>query len=299
MKAFSVGLNLDASIEELKSFFVDSADVLYSVYYSLPLGKVFYTRKGLDDEYRNNEEKLLKVIDIIRNAGIKTEIALNTRLDKSQIETAIEYIKHNQIIPDEIACRNYSLPPLKSAFPNSEFISCYNNGTEDVNDAFDSIVLGQRFLRNPQSRQKWVDRGFRLILLLNNGCSFQCDPRYCNSAECQKMYINLRNRYTASQIYAIQSFFPEELRALCNDPAFFTYRFKLSTRPLGLQYTSQLLKTYAKTVTISEQFFRSDYNNYLLFGALTPLAQHFNEMSFQEIMEYKKKLSPLKTYDGQ
>lgn len=298
MKVFSVGLNLDAEIDELKAFFVENADILCSVYYSLPLGKSFYTRNGLEAEYKGSDEKLLKIIGIIKETGIRTEVALNTRLSKDQLETAIEYMNRHHMDPDEIVCRNSSFPLLHAAYPKSEFISCYNNGTEEVLDEFNSIVLGQGYLRNPEQRLKWHERGYRIILMLNNGCSFLCDPRYCNQERCRIMYEKTRQKLSISQIYALQSFFPEELRALAQDPIFFSYRFKLSTRPFGLKYTRDALRAYAYALSAPKERFFEDCNNYLLFGALTILANNFCNMDYNEIVTYKKGLSPLKDEIG-
>ena len=293
MKAFSIGLNLDADIDELKSFFNKNAGLLCSVYFSLPLGKPYYTRGGLEIEYKDADKKLLRVVDIIKEAGIRTEIALNTRLSEEQLKIAIEYIERNHLTSDEIACRNSSFPLLHSAFPKCEFISCYNNGDEDILPDFDSIVLGQDYLRNPSKRQKWEEKGFRIILLLNNGCSFLCDPRFCNQDKCCGLYKITNRQLTVSQIYALQSFFPEELRALSMNSSFFSYRFKLSTRPLGLQYTRDVLRNYALVVSSSEELFLDNQNNYLLFGALTLLANNFKDMNYKEIIDYKRRLSPL------
>lgn len=238
---------------------------------------------------------MFQVIEIIKSVGIRTEIVLNTRLSNSQVETAINYIVENNIVPDEIACRNEHLLALRSAFPKTEFISCYNNGTEKVLDEFDSVVLGQKYLRDQGKRYRWLEKGYQLILLLNNGCSFLCNPMYCNQGHCEEMYGISRKKLSASQVYALQSFFPEELRALAiTDPYFFSYRFKLSTRPLGLQYTRSVLNAYATMLKADRTLLDNDNTNYLLFGALTMLARNFSEMNYDDIMAYKNTLYPIK-----
>lgn len=296
MKAFNVGLNLDAPVDELNDFFTKNSELLDSVYFSLPLGQSYYSRGKLTDEYKDNDSKLLEIIDIIRYNGIKTEVVLNTALNHDQVNVAIDYIYTHNIIPDEIACQNSSLSLLKSAFPSVSFTSCYNNGTKEVDKRFDSIVLGQSYLRDISKRNEWINKGFNIILLLNNGCSFFCNPNIiCSLSCCKNQYARSRQNMSASEVYAQQSFFPEELRALAlTDSCFFDYRFKISTRPLGLDYTRSALNAYARMLNTSEFFFEQDHKNYLLFGAMSQLALHFDEMTYGEIMSNKHELYPLK-----
>lgn len=295
MKAFNIGLNLDASLKELDSFFASYAHLISDVYFSLPLGKTFYTRRGLIREYEDNESKLMDAIGMIKQYGIKTEITLNTRLRQDELVKAIDYIYLHNIVPDEIVCLNRSLDMLKEAFPKTEFISSYNNGFSDVDEKFDSVVLGQKFLRDEKARHAFIDKGFQVVLLLNNGCGFDCNPEYCDSAHCSHSYQASLKTHTFDEIYAIQSFFPEELASLLeSDPLAHTYKFKISNRPLGIAYSEKALNAYSTPIFTTATEMEKEPSNYALFGALHSLCMRVNDYDYRAIMATKQNLQPLK-----
>ena len=72
-KKFSVGLNLSEPEEDIIDFMEKYHEVLNSVYFSLPLGRTFYSRTQLEQEYRD-EEKFLRIVQAIGQYGIRREV---------------------------------------------------------------------------------------------------------------------------------------------------------------------------------------------------------------------------------
>lgn len=290
-KKFNLGLNLDADISELDKFFSQNRDLISSVYFSLPLGAAYYSRTKLREEYAENQDQLLNALNIIRANGIKLEVTFNTELNAAELEQGIEYILKNNIDPEEIVCMNSSVQVLKKAFPKAKLISSFCNGYDNVEDGFHAIVLGQQYLRDESKRREWVDKGYEVILLLNNGCSFECMHKKCNSRVCSALYENSRKQYDEEEIYAIQSFFPTELKVLLErDRASDNYIFKISNRPLGLEYTKKVLDAYSTLAQYTETDFDNNPKKYALFGALTELCRRIDKYHYPRIMEIKRSL---------
>ena len=95
---------------------------------------------------------------------------------------------------------------------------------------------------------------------------------------------------TLNYLYAIQSFVPWELEQLCeNDPYADKYRFKISNRPLGMQFTKNVIQYYAYGVDVSVLISQST-DNYGYFCVMQQLFAHRNEFNYEEIMNIKKNL---------
>ena len=125
-KKFNLGLNLDSSLQELEKFFSKNANLISSVYFSLPLGRSYYSRTGLEREYTDHGTYFIDAINIIKRNEMKLEVAFNTELTKRELEQGIEYIYQNDIVPQEIVCMNSSVSILKEAFPEAKLISSFS-----------------------------------------------------------------------------------------------------------------------------------------------------------------------------
>ena len=288
-KRFNLGLNLDASLLELEEFLNRYCEFITSIYFSLPLGLRYYSRTSLEKEYEENRERFFDAQNIIKNKGIKLEVTFNTELHDEELERGIEFILKYNINPQEIVCMNSSVQTLKTAFPKAKMISSYCNGYTDVSEIFDAVVLGQHFLRNEEKRHYWISKGYEIILLLNNGCSFECMHKNCNAQICRALYNASLERHSKDEIYAIQSFFPVELKSLIErDKYSRDYIFKISNRPLGLEYTKKALYAYLNFIEYTEEDFKENPKNYALFGALTELCKRVDSYHYSAIMEAKK-----------
>ena len=290
-KKFNLGLNLDSSLQELEKFFSKNANLISSVYFSLPLGRSYYSRTGLEREYTDHGTYFIDAINIIKRNEMKLEVAFNTELTKRELEQGIEYIYQNDIVPQEIVCMNSSVSIIKEAFPEAKLISSFCNGDDMVSEEFDAIVLGQGYLRSLEKRHQWLKKGYEVVLLLNNGCSFECKHKKCNAKMCAALYQASLKQYDDNEIYARQSFFPFELRKIIeNDECSKNYIYKISNRPLGLEYTKRVLDAYANLTEYDETEFLHNPRNYSLFGALTELGKHSEHYQFSKIMEAKGKI---------
>ncbi len=292
IKKFNLGLNLDASLVELEEFLNRYCEFITSIYFSLPLGIRYYSRTSLEKEYAENREHFLDALNIIKNKGIKLEVAFNTELHDEELERGIEFILKYDINPQEIVCMNSSVQTLKTAFPKAKMISSYCNGYTDVAEMFDAVVLGQHFLRSKERRYDWISKGYEVILLLNNGCSFECMHKKCNTQICSALYTKSLEHYSKDEIYAMQSFFPVELKSLIEGDQYSgDYIFKISNRPLGLEYTQKALYAYLNFIEYTEEDFKENPKNYALFGALTELCKRVDSYHYSAIMKAKKKFT--------
>lgn len=291
-KKFSIGLNLDEREEDIVKFICDYQHWLSSVYFSLPLGSRFYSRNELSREYETPgaEDKLFRVIRVLREHNIRAEVAVNIYgLSRTDIEKAVRYMNEKSFKPDEIVCLDEYGEQLKKAFPKAELKYSFNNPLPPT-VPFDSMVVGKGFIRNQAERHKIIDGGQGLVLLLNNGCSFECHFPCGDSKFCGAILNNNLKKHDLNYMYALQSFFPSELfRLLDEDPYASRYRFKLSNRPLGLEYSRKVMDSYCHLTCHTEaELINADDRNYGLYCVMAELIRRRNELSFDRVMKYKE-----------
>lgn len=293
-KKFSIGLNLNENEEEIIRFLSDYQEWLSSLYFSLPLGDGFYSRNELALEYKATgaEEKLFHIIGALKNYGIRSEVAINIYgLKPDDISRAISYMVDKGLYPDEIVCLDEYGKQLKEAFPNTELKYSFNNPSAP-SVPFDTMVVGKGYIRNKQARHSIIDSGQDLVLLLNNGCSFDChypcgDSKFCGSI----LEKNLKN-HDLNYMYALQSFFPSELYRLLNEDDYSSrYRFKLSNRPLGLNFSRRVMESYCCLDDKTEKdYIENDIQNFGLYCVMYELYKRREELSIDKVIEIKRKL---------
>lgn len=289
-KLFSVGLPMDADTDAFRSFLNAYAPILSSIYFSIPLGRKFYSRTELETEYegRDSETKLLSFLALLREYNVRSELAVNTYdLSQADLEAVAEYTKGRRIRPDEIVCLAEYGAFLKAAFPGTEIKYSFNNTTISELESFDTVVVGKYFLRDQAARHALLEQGKQIVILLNNGCSFHChypcgDSKFCGAILNQALQIQ-----SLDHTYAEQSFFPCELqRLLKTDPQANQYRFKLSTRPLGLDFTEKVLRFYSTFQDVRPLIDISpDYYGY--FCVMQQLFARRSELNYDEIIRLK------------
>lgn len=292
-KVFSVGLTLNDEEEDIYRFINQYAQILNSVYFSLPLGKPFYSRRKLTEEYDalGSNEKLLRIAGYLKEKGIRREVAINHNgLSLLELDKAIYYLKENLPDVEEIVCLAPFAKQLRDAFPNVELKYSFNNMSVKTAPVFDTYVVGKNYLRDMAARHRLIDQGYQLVLLLNNGCSFNCQATHCNKIDCEKTFRHNMERHTVNELYALQSFFPSELQKLLDiDPYGKMYRFKVSNRPSSISFTSKILDGY--TGKVDEKDLLKDKRSLCLFSGLGVLMDHYSELELQKIYEHKKRLS--------
>lgn len=305
IKKFSVGLNLNEKIEALELFFEEFAPYLSSVYFSVPLGNRYYSREILAKEY-TDENKFLQAVELIKKYEIRTELTVNTyNLRTEDLEKIRLYLDMHNIVPDEIVCLSNYAEYFATFFPNTEIKYSFNNAQtvqgidKEELKFFNTVVVGKEYLRSENKRHDLIKKGKNVVLLLNNGCSFECRMGCGTTAYCNAILRNNLKKGDINYYYALQSFFPEELENLmCTDHYGNTYRFKISNRPLGLDYTKKVLNAYMTwnhQRTIQE--INSDHGIYEYFCTMGVLLKMSNSLDIKEINRLKLKLLTKDTLD--
>ena len=297
MKLFSVGLNLSENMGNLKRFIDRYQNVLSSVYFSAPLGDVFYSRNELKNEYEAEgaPEKLVEFIKYIREHDIRAELALNNPgMTKDSFRCAKAFFEDNCITIDEIVCLEEYGVEIRSLFPDVELKLSFNSKDPvNIPDVFDAIVVGKRYLREKSERLRIIEAGKKLVLLVNNGCSFKCTNGCGNSVYCDSYLRETHEKYDYDYIYALQSIFPDEMWRLVKEAKSpDDYRIKISNRPLGLRYTQMTLDEYiGNDLEHTKTLLSENTDNYCLFCVMGTLLKHRNSFDLERIMEYKKKIA--------
>lgn len=292
-KIFSIGLPMDASISEFEDFLLEFGELLSSMYFSIPLGRKFYSRTELENEYESPgaEDKLFIFLDLLQKYNIRTELAVNTfKLSNLDLDCIVRYLSAHDIILDEIVCIKEYGSFFRQHFPKVELKYSFNNISYDVPEYFDTVVFGKEYLRDMKARHRWIEEGKGFVLLLNNGCSFSCHFECGDSKFCGAILNKNLESHSLDYLYALQSFFPFELDRLYSEDSYISkYRFKISNRPLGMQFTRNVLRYYADSGDISTLISQSA-DNYGYFCVMQQLFVHRNELNYNRIMNIKRNL---------
>lgn len=289
-KKFSVGLCLGEDLSDLYSFFEKYSIWLNSIYFSVPLGRKFYSRAKLAEEYDGKEDKLICALQRIKELGIRRELTLNTRdLTKDDLDAAIRFCQERSIIPEEIVCLQEYAPYLRHNFPDCELKYSFNNHDirmQRVTKEFDSIVIGKGLLRDMEAIKKLAE-SYRITYMLNNGCSFMCAGN-CGARNCVSVFDKDISKNGVDYTYARSSIFPSELKEILEKyPEAHMFKFKISNRPWGLDFTQKALSAYISLEDPIEEMIL-DAATFKLFCATNPMDKYEKELQISKILEYKK-----------
>lgn len=289
-KRFSVGLCLGESIEDIELFLEKYHRYLNSIYFSVPLGRKFYSRAKLSDEYDGNEEKLIHVLKCIRSRNIRLELTLNTRdLTAEEIKMAIDFCAYNDVIPEEIVCLKEYGEVVRGLLPNCEIKYSFNNHDvwlDKVDKNFDTVIIGKGLLRDTDKLGEVV-KEYNVTYMLNNGCSFICNGR-CGAGNCKNMFEADIKLNGLEYVYARSSIFPSELKYLITQTDYANQlKFKISNRPWGLQFTRDALDAYISMEDSIDEW-KTNRNVLRVFCATVPISERLDEIDLDEVIEYKK-----------
>lgn len=294
-RCFSVGLNLNETIEDYMLFLKEYGEMISSIYFSPLLGRKFYSRTELEDECDKEDSlsKLKTLLDMFRRQGIRSEMAVNTfGLSDGDIDSICHFTTENDIVVDEVVCLAQYGKQLKELYPDSEIKYSFNNPKIKMEDLmyFDTVVAGKELLRDKAARHRLVESGKDIVLLLNNGCSFACHYPCGDSEFCGKILDESLRKYDLDYLYAQQSFFPEELKRLLDTDSYASrYRFKISNRPLGLEFTRRELDLYSGLGSV-EELIRQNTDNYGFFCVMYQMFVRRFELDLDSVIRYKEKL---------
>lgn len=294
-KKFSFGLSLNITLKEYSTIIKNYGDYIKEVYFSLPLGKEFHTRKAVVDEYDSIDatKKLYSILSLFKSNGIKLEAVINQyRIPQEKIIKAINFLK-NEINVDSICSLDEYIDVIYQEFPDIYLISSFNNLKRNSNDIkgtshkYNQIVVGKNFLRDFTLLNRIKDEGFSCKLLLNNGCSFNCGSCRSGSNACKKVFEKNVLKISPHILYAIQSFFPSELRQLIENNIQVD-EFKISSRPCTYKYLDKCLDSYINNK--EEYYINKSNDNYYLWGRLAHFTPYYSEFNYNEIQNIKKYL---------
>lgn len=296
---FSFGISLGINIEDYKKIINDYKYYISSIYFSLPLGTEFHTRDSVVVEYskKNSEETLINILKLFKNNDIKLEAVVNQyNISEDKILEAIEYLKNNVDV-DSICTLDEYAKMIRRCFPKQYLVRSFNNYNityEQLqsDNIYNEIVIGRRFLRDIKYINQVRNLGIDIKLLLNNGCSFNCATCRAGKEKCKEVFNKNIQKYSAEELYALQSFWPYELQILEQKIDLDNIKeFKISSRPCTYEYLDNCLNSYIyHNQKKEEKFLKEDLNNYRLWGRLTHFTKYFNDMSINEIKKIKKEI---------
>ena len=293
-KKFSVGLTLQTTEEEFSKLLDKYCPYIKEVYFSLPLGDRFHTRKNINNLFLKEENisKFWVLLNIVKKYSINLELALNTyKLDNDDIiEAATQLHKHNIKIDSVVTLEKY-VENIKKHFPNIPLISSYNNEIRTIEDIknlqykYDSIVIGGAGIRNENIwKEIKVNRGEKVKLLLNNGCSFNCG--WCShSCECEKCFNSNIQQNSPMYLYALQSIMPYEIHNSLLDVEQIDL-LKISNRSDSIEYLDKCLHSYIHNE--NKYWIEKSYTNYLLWCRLSWFYKYYKYFEYEKVVEYKK-----------
>lgn len=299
-KKFSFGISLEISMEEYDKIINKYKQYIKSVYFSLPYGNEFHTRKGVVKEYNNEnaKKKLIRILKLFQNNGIELEVVINQyNIDKNKLINALsEFNKFIKV--DSICCLDEYLSIITKYYRN-KIIYSFNNmnlqekNIDKISQQYDMVVISRKFLRNVDMLKKIKDRGLETKILLNNGCSFNCFSCRLGSEKCKEVFDKELLKNTAQELYAKQSFFPWELKKLFEEQKKLDIdvidELKISNRPCTFEYLDDCLGSYIYNKDEKSYIYKT-YKNYHLWGRQSNLTPFFKEFELEEINKIKLEL---------
>lgn len=292
---YSIGLSLKISIDQYNYIFDKYNNYIKSIYYSPPLGNKYHSRSSIGKQLENeqNVEKLYKILELAKIKGILCDCVLNCpSLKNDDIVVALEFLKSNIYI-DQITCLQQHIDVVDKYFPHIEKIYSFNNNLninnlEHISKKFKTIVAGKSFLRYPELLSKIYNYGFDLKLLVNNGCSFNCYGCSSGSRKCEQVFYKNLENFDINYLYALQSFYPSELRKLLDTVNFPIESIKISNRTDDYNYLINCLNSY---INNDESYCLKDKKDYRLWCRLGHFNDYLNCLDDEKIKLLKKEMS--------
>lgn len=297
-KKFNIGLTLETNYSKFEAFIKEYHPYIHSVYFSPPLGRLFHTRSKVAGQMLlpGKRKMFLKMLSLCKSYDIKLELLLNTlRLDDALIKKAAEYLAKQGIEVDSVCFLEKNYASVQKYFPNQTYIWSFNNGFcskkefDRIIDHYraDVFVLGSLFIRNNAFFAYLAERGKKTYLLLNNGCSFNCDT--CNNIQsvCEQSFKKNLKTHSVEYLYALQSIFPEELHEGIIDSTHITC-FKISNRSSDLEFIQGAVDSYMSGEV--RAYVQKDKNNYAYWGRAGYFWKYFATMDLDKILAYKQRL---------
>ena len=101
-------------------------------------------------------------------------------------------------------------------------------------------------------------------------------------------FKNNLKEHSADYLYALQSFYPEELQKLLETDSLFVESIKISNRTDGYEYLDKCLDSYINLVS-PDKYIAEDVKNYRLWSRLASFNPYFSQLDLEEIAKIKTK----------
>ena len=297
-KKFNIGLTLETNPRDFEKFLIKYSRYIHSIYFSPPLGKLYHTRSKIAAELLipGKKRAFWKMLGLAKEYGIELELLFNTlRLDGRLIENAAAALSEQGIEVDSVCFIAAYYDDVARCFPGKKYILSFNNGfrTRSEIDAAidtypaDAFVLGSSFIRNNRFFEHLASRGKEVYLLLNNGCSFNCDT--CNNTQsvCERSFVENLRTHSVEYLYALQSIFPCELHDGIIDSTNIKC-FKISNRSSNLKFIADAMDSYINCEVLS--YIKKSPESYAFWGRAGYFWKYFRKMDAEKIIAYKKEL---------
>ena len=294
----SIGLSLEITPRQYQELFKKYQDYLHSLYFSPPLNGKYHSRTKISEQFSNpeNVKRFYEILELAKQNGILLDCVLNRPTIREQdVEQALPFIE--QIGADQITCLQKHIDIVSSTFPTKEMIYSYNNDLTprdipNISPKFSTVVVAKSFLRDKELLKQIAERGFKLKPLVNNGCSYNCGGCQSGNRQCQSTFDRNYQKSGANYLYALQSFYPDELEILLNmmeEEQIPLESVKISNRTDDYEYLDKCLTSYIEQRDPST-YTDEDVFNYRLWSRLGAFNSHLNELDQEQIKTYKKRM---------
>lgn len=292
-KKFSLGLFLDTSIRGFTQFLDDFEDFIANIYFSLPMGDKFHSRRKVVDQFHDSREidKFWQLLHIIQERNIRLELLFNTQnITAEEIRSAHRLLEQHGIRPDLVGLQDQYYDIIRQEFPSCQLVYSFNNAPHSHRDFsagghhYDEYVIGRNFIRDTELYDyiHW-ELGGRTVLLVNNGCSFLCGG--CKDTQhCRNMYLKGRETKSPAELYALQSIMPFELQEGWLDLGQIDL-IKINSRNSDLNYARNCLASYI--FGHEEEWLSLNPQHFSLWAHLTWHFPYFSSFSYTEIRHLK------------
>lgn len=297
-KRFNIGLTLDTSLKEFDVFLKKYHRFVRSFYFSLPLGWKFHTRAKITVQFLSPFKRRLfwQMLKLIKSYDIELELLFNTLyLDDKLIERAKNLLDKKGIEVDSVAYLSGYFSSVKKYFPDKKYILSFNNGLRTKSEfekvlkerEFESIVLGSNFIRDNDFFGRINAEGKKIILLLNNGCSFNCATCSAKNSLCGETFEKNLEKHSVEYLYALQSIFPCELYdGIIDEKAIDC--FKISNRGSKLKFVSEAMDSFISNSV--KPYLEKDKNAYAYWGRAGFFWKYFPSLDLNEVLKYKREM---------
>ena len=299
----SVGLSFGyISSSEIISLINEYSDYIHDVFFSPTESLRLQTRLNIYNFTATSNEDRLSELDravfFCKSKGIKTSLVLNAAMVTADYMADLFEHYNDRYNLDYVTTTSSVARVLKQRNVTKPVVCSYNEGLKSYEEIrvainsglFDSLVLGNSFIRDFDAFSLVKSKGLSSILLVNNGCSFGCH-NFCRAAGgdyCKRLFDKRLSRVgDASLLYAEQSLFPEELYAYYRNNASIDF-YKLSSRPIAFAEYKDLLNSYISGS--SSPFIRKNVRNYHLYGRLGHFGSYYSHFDYQSICQEKERI---------